>query len=60
MRSILILALIAPCALQAQPRASAPARPALVSNSSVTVSGPIVGGTRTIALPWMNNLEGLP
>jgi hypothetical protein len=29
----------------------------VVSNSSVTVSGPIVGGTRTIALPWMNNFE---
>jgi hypothetical protein len=57
MRSILVFALVAPCAIDAQPKASTPARPAVVSNSSVTVSGPIVGGTRTIALPWMNNFE---
>jgi len=51
--------------MHAQPKASAPqpkasplkTRPAVVSNSSVTVSGPIIGGTRTIALPWMNNFE---
>jgi hypothetical protein len=63
-RGILVLTLVAPCALHAQPKASAPQpkasaamRPAVVSDSSVTVSGPIVGGTRMIALPWMNNFE---
>jgi len=49
--------LVVPCAVYAQPKAAAPARPAVVSNSSVTVSGQIVGGTRTISLPWMNNFE---
>jgi len=57
MRRILVFVLLAPYAMHAQPKASAPARPAVVSNSSLTVSGPIIGGTRTIALPWMNNFE---
>lgn len=57
MRGILVLTLFAPCVICAQPSASAPTRPAVVSNSSVTVSGQAIGGTRTIALPWMNNFE---
>ena len=56
-RGILLFALVAPYAILAQPKASAQMRPAVVSNSSVTVSGPVIGGTRTIALPWMNNFE---
>src|SRR5579871_716737 len=41
----------------AQPKASAAARPAVVSQSTVTVSGPAAGGSRTIPLPYMNNFE---
>jgi hypothetical protein len=36
---------------------AAPARPAVVSNSSITVSGSAAGGTQTISLPFMNNFE---
>jgi hypothetical protein len=60
-RSLLSLALLAGCALAAQTSHAAPpaplptARPPVTSNSTFTVSGPAVGGTRTIALPWMNN-----
>lgn len=57
MRGILVLVLVAPCAIRAQPKAAAAARPAVVSNSSVSISGAVIGGTRTIALPWMNNFE---
>jgi len=56
-RTSLAFALIAPFALHAQPKAPAPSRPAVVSSSTITVAGPIIGGTRTIALPWMNNFE---
>jgi hypothetical protein len=55
--ALVVTDLLSPCAMHAQPKAAAPARPAVVSNSSITVSGPVIGGTRTIALPWMNNFE---
>jgi hypothetical protein len=57
-----LLALLAVSAIavhaarQAAARSSA-ARPPVVSNSSITISGQGTGGTRTIALPFMNNFE---
>ncbi len=57
------LTLLALCAIaghaagrQAAARLSA-ARPPVVSNSSITISGLAAGGTRTIQLPFMNNFE---
>jgi len=60
--SFVFVVLVAACgATEAQRTLPAkPARPPVVSNSSMTVTtldGPEVGSTQTIALPFMNNFE---
>jgi hypothetical protein len=50
------LALLAVCAIPLQAAAQTVARPPVVSNSRMTLSGQ-AGVTRTIALPFMNNFD---